>query len=105
MTSLGLECWRPKDVCKPRAKDKHGREFSSMTLYPYYDTSLHYEEGEAEGPCCDWCDNAEHADKSWLPLLDIPPGQYHPARCNWDRFCSGCSQCDGPDYYSSTDSP
>ena len=60
-----LECWRPKDVCEPRAKDEHGRVFSSMTLFPYYDKSLHHEDGEAEGPCCDWCDNDEHAHKSW----------------------------------------
>ena len=33
-----LECADPiHDVCEPRANDEHGRVFSSMTTFPYYD--------------------------------------------------------------------
>ena len=32
-----LECWSEEDVCEPRANGEHGRVFSSMTTFPYYD--------------------------------------------------------------------
>ena len=85
-----LECADPEeDVCEPRANEEHDRVFSSMTTFPYYDTSLH-QDGAAEGPCCAWCDNKKHANKAWKRVSD----NGDPAKCEWNRFCSGCSECD-----------
>ena len=139
-----LECADPiHDVCEPRANDEHGRVFSSMTTFPYYEGTLaggccqrspsddrvapwEYLNGvpivlesrtiectrntwmpdktynkatekcelpaAAEGPCCAWCDNKQHEHKAWTRKEHM--AEEDPARCEWDRFCSGCSECD-----------
>ena len=91
-----LECLDPKeDVCEPRADvhfDEHPflRTFSSMTTSPYWDTNKDHQGGD--GPCCAWCDSEKHAETAWK-LKDATKGATD-ARCEWNRYCSGCSECD-----------
>ena len=47
-------------------------------------------QGTAVGPCCAWCDNEKHANTAWKRVSD----NGDPAKCEWKRFCSGCSECD-----------
>ena len=47
-------------------------------------------QGTAVGPCCAWCDNKKYANTAWKRVSD----NGDPAKCEWKRFCSGCSECD-----------
>ena len=87
-----LECADPnKDVCEPRANEGHLEEhpsrpfrtFSSMTTSPYYNVNQMYQ--PQDGPCCAWCDGKKHEGKAWKGA---------GGRCEWNRYCSGCSECD-----------
>ena len=86
-----LECANPnKEVCEPRANEGVGehpsrpfRTFSSMTTSPYYNVNQLDQIGG--GPCCAWCDGKKHEGKAWKGA---------GGRCEWNRYCSGCSECD-----------
>ena len=92
-----LECADPnKDVCEPRASEwdafneQHPlRTFSSMTTSPYY--NVNQPDRIGAGPCCAWCDGEKHEGVAWK--LEHA-GEDEPARCEWNRYCSGCSECD-----------
>ena len=92
-----LECANPnKEVCEPRANEGVGehpvrpfRTFSSMTTSPYY--NVNQPDRIGAGPCCAWCDGEKHEGVAWK--LEHA-GADEPARCEWNRYCSGCSECD-----------
>ena len=90
-----LECTDPNEVCEPRANEETEehpffRTFSSMTTSPYYDMNKNNQGGD--GPCCAWCDSEKHAETAWK-LKDATKGATD-ARCEWNRYCSGCTECD-----------
>ena len=85
-----LECTDPNEVCEPRANDEDGRAFSSMTTSPYWDTNKDHQGGD--GPCCAWCDSEKHKDTAWK-RKDAARGAVD-AKCEWNRYCSGCTECD-----------
>ena len=89
-----LECTDPNEVCEPRANEEHPvfRTFSSMTTSPYWDTN---KKGQrSDGPCCASCDSTKHEGKAWKHEDAGVGADPDDARCEWNRYCSGCSECD-----------